>query len=107
MKGQDRIIATRLRGQCPGLIRFMDAPLLPWDADFVEITPTENPRRADLRFVVGVQTVSVHLDSVEALKAWADELLKAGARRVIATQGGKNGAAWIATKGGQSGAVSQ
>ena len=105
MKGHDRIIATRMRGKCPPLIRFMDAPLMAWDADFVEITPTENPRRADLRFVVGVHTVSVHLDSLEALKAWADELLKAGAKRVIATQGGKNGAAWIAKKGGPDGSV--
>lgn len=81
MRGHEAIIRARLRGFVPprGVWFCTTAPQVFGD---VQYAPQDNPRLADLRFVVGLP-VTVMGTSATTTRAWADACKAAGASRVI------------------------
>ena len=94
MRGHEAIIAMRRAGVAPQGVWIFDQqaytdsthPTRGWMVDTaqatVELLPTDNPARLDLRFCVGltVYTQGTDADRLAALEA---ALLKAGAARVL------------------------
>jgi hypothetical protein len=80
MRGQEHIVTLRRKGAAPAVVFLSDCqPLFAGD---VQYTADDKPRRADLRFLIGL-TVSVTGSDAETVKAWASACREAGAKRVI------------------------
>lgn len=85
MRGHDAILQARMRGSAPAQVVFRfvgECPPVGLSFGEVEIDPRDTLRHADLRFVVGLP-VFVWGDRADAVKAWGDACLKAGARSLV------------------------
>lgn len=80
MRGHERIIAMRMRGQRPVCLWLSDLPIRdPWT---VQYGPEDRPLSADLRFVKGL-LVKVEGEDLDAVTAWAAACERAEAARVL------------------------
>lgn len=92
MRGHEPLIAMRLRGRRPPLVRLELDPM-PWrdwaewtewtDTAMVEVSPSDVIGRLDLRFVVGMPVAVTGSDDGR-VRAVYQAALKAGASRVLA-----------------------
>lgn len=92
MRGHEPLIAMRLRGRRPPLVRF-ELDQMPWrdwadwptwtDTAMVEVPPSDAIGRLDLRFVVGMPVAVMGSDDGR-VRAVYEAALKAGASRVLA-----------------------
>lgn len=90
MRGQAQLETLRRRGYAPEMVHIATTPIARHFADnwplysprFAQLQAEGNPRRADLRCVVGLW-VQIDGEDRETVKAWADAAKDAGARRVV------------------------
>lgn len=90
MRGQDQLEAMRRRGFVPEQVNIATTPIAKHFADdwplysprFAQLQAEGSPRRADLRCLIGLE-VQIDGEDRGTVKAWAEAVKAAGARRVV------------------------